>query len=66
MSGSARADPHLGARDSASDLEASAMVPWVFVRVPYMNPTFGGFLGPGCLNQVPTLLSLADKKPICL
>ena len=29
--------------------------PWVFVRVPYMSPTIWGVIGPGFLNQVPTL-----------
>ena len=31
--------------------------PWVFIRVPYMNPTIWGVMGPGFLNQVPTLCS---------
>ena len=26
-----------------------------FIRVPYMNPTILGGIGPGFLNQVPTL-----------
>ena len=29
--------------------------PWAFIRVPYMNPTILGVIGPGFLNQVPTL-----------
>ena len=29
--------------------------PWAFIRVPYMNPTIMGVIGPGFLNQVPTL-----------
>ena len=29
--------------------------PWVFIRVPYMDPNILGFIGPGFLNQVPTL-----------
>ena len=28
--------------------------PWAFIRVPYMNPTVFGVIGPGFLNQVPT------------
>ena len=31
------------------------MQPWAFMRVPYMNPTILGVVGPGFLNQVPTL-----------
>ena len=30
--------------------------PWAFIRVPYMNPTILGVLGPRFLNQAPTLL----------
>ena len=30
--------------------------PWAFIRVPYMHPTILVVLGPGFLNQVPTLL----------
>ena len=30
--------------------------PWAFIWVPYMNPTILGVIGPGFLNQVPTLL----------
>ena len=26
--------------------------PWAFIRVPCMNPTFLGVIGPGFLNQV--------------
>ena len=29
--------------------------PWAFIRVPYMNPTIWVVVGPGFLNQVPTL-----------
>ena len=29
--------------------------PWAFSRVPHMNPTILGVLGPGFLNQAPTL-----------
>ena len=29
--------------------------PWAFIRVPCMNPTILGVIGPGFLNQVPTL-----------
>ena len=28
--------------------------PWAFTRVPYMNPTILGVIGPGFLNQPPT------------
>ena len=28
---------------------------WVLIRVPYMNPNILGVIGPGFLNQVPTL-----------
>ena len=38
--------------------------PCFFIRVPYMNPTILGVLGPGFLNQVPTLdhgLSSAER-----
>ena len=30
--------------------------PWAFTRVPYMNPTILGGIGPGFLNQVLTLV----------
>ena len=30
--------------------------PWAFSRVPYMNPTNLGVIGPGFLNQVPTVV----------
>ena len=30
--------------------------PWACIRVPYMNPTIFGVMGPGFLNQVPTLV----------
>ena len=33
--------------------------PWAFIRVPYMNPTIFGVIGPGFLNQVPTLKAFA-------
>ena len=29
--------------------------PWVLIRFPYMNPNALGVIGPGFLNQVPTL-----------
>ena len=29
--------------------------PWVLIRVPYMNPNILGVIGPGLLNQVPTV-----------
>ena len=29
--------------------------PWALIRVPYVNPTVLGVIGPGFLNQVPTL-----------
>ena len=29
--------------------------PWALIRVPYMNPTILGGIGPGFLNQAPTL-----------
>ena len=25
--------------------------PWAFIRVPYMNPTIFGVIGPGFLNR---------------
>ena len=31
--------------------------PWAFIRVPFMNPTILGVIGPGFLNQVPTVLA---------
>ena len=45
--------------------------PWVFIRVPYMNPVIWGFIRPKSLNQVPTLglgielrISLPDVRAI--
>ena len=29
--------------------------PWVFIRALHLNPKTNGVLGPGFLNQVPTL-----------
>ena len=29
--------------------------PWAFIRAPHVNPTILGVIGPGFLNQVPTL-----------
>ena len=34
--------------------------PWAFIRVPYMNPTILGVIGPGFLNQV-----LTSTKSLC-
>ena len=32
--------------------------PWLLIRVPYMNPNILGVIGPGFLNQVPTLMRI--------
>ena len=36
--------------------------PWVFNRVLNMNPPILGVIGPGFLNQVPTLCAAVDDK----
>ena len=33
--------------------------PWALIRVLYMSPKYIGVIGPGFLNQVPTLPSLS-------
>ena len=39
------------------------MKPWAFIRVPCMNPTILGVIGPGFLNQVPTLVRNGGMDP---
>ena len=43
--------------------------PWAFIRVPYMNPSTesffsGGVIGPGFLNQVPTLVLVVQASEL--
>ena len=38
--------------------------PWAFIRVPCMNPTIFGDIGPGFLNQAPTLTPKPNPKTL--
>ena len=47
--------PLVGESDERSFIRNLIEKPWAFIRAPYMNPNILGVIGPGFLNQVPTL-----------